>query len=143
MSSTRASLVSRIEDYLLRALRKLTPGLSKLMMVYVAEPNTENIEREILKRFALCTVKAYMFFESLEDKISALPQVARRVPRCYSSTESKVLSLYKTFIRGLASIQASLEDIVSFSSSYMSLLFIVSMLCMVVTAWTLHLLLWS
>ncbi len=118
MSSARATLVSRVEDYLLRVLRRIAPGLDKLMMVYVAGQSFESVEREVTKRVALGTLRIY---------------------RAFGGIEGRAVALYRSFTRALASIQASLEDIVSFSSSYMSLLFVVSMLAVVVTAWTLRL----
>lgn len=118
MSSARASLVSRIEDYLLRVLRRLAPGVDKLMMVYVAGQSFESVERELTKKVTLGTLKAY---------------------RLFGGIETRAVSFYRRFTSALASLQSSLEDIVSFSSSYMSLLFVVSMLAVVVTAWTLHL----
>jgi len=68
MSSARASLVSRIEDYLLRVLRRLAPGVDKLMMVYVAGQSFESVERELTKKVTLGTLKAYRLFGGIETR---------------------------------------------------------------------------
>ncbi len=117
MSVARATIVSRIEDWFLRVLRRLRPGMEKLMMFYVSSPGTERIERSFARALLVGAVRLY---------------------RAFGRVEPGMLRAYRRFTRGLASIQASLEDIVSFSSSYMSLLFVVAMIAVVVTAWALH-----
>jgi len=117
MSIARATIVSRIEDWLLRVFRRMRPGLEKLMMVYVSSPAAERIERGFVRALLLGTVRTY---------------------RAFGLVEPAILRIYRGLTKSLASVQASLEDIVSFASSYMSLLFVVAMIAVVVTAWALH-----
>ena len=117
MSYARASIISRLEDYLVRLLRKLSPSFErKLMMLYLSSGGSR-IEERAARSIIFGGIRVY---------------------RAFSSLEPAIVNVYRSLVRGLSSIQASLEDIVSFASSYMSLLFVISLVSVVVVSWILY-----
>ena len=110
-----ASVLSRVEDVLMKYLRKLTPFARKLMLLYTSGQQFEQAERGIVHTILGFAGRLYGF-----------SQVA----------ESRALKLFRALARKVIALQASLEDAVSFASLYMNLLFVVAVLLMVIAAWS-------
>ena len=109
-----ASIFSRIEDTLMRYLRKF----AKLTMIYSID-------------------QGFDIFEVDEHRIAQA--VLRALLRFYAYTqtvENRAVSLFNAIGKGVVALQASLEDAVSFASLYMNILFVVSILLMVIFAWS-------
>ena len=115
MSLSSASILSRIEDALMKYLRKLTPFVKKLIMAYSSGQQFEKTERVFVSRILGIAGRAYGASHRLE--------------------KNSIL-MYRAFARKMIALQASLEDAVSFSSLYMNILFVVAVLLMVIAAWS-------
>ena len=109
-----ASIFSRIEDILMRYLRKF----AKFTMIYSIG-------------------QGFDIFEVDEHRIALA--ILRALLRLYAYTqtvENSVIRFFNAVGKRVVALQASLEDAVSFASLYMNILFVVSILLMVILAWS-------
>ncbi len=115
MSSEAASIMTRFEDLMRKYLRKLAPLMSKVGLSYDIGQNFEKTEKS--------------FIYSLLNFVSKLNA------KFYLS-EKGFYKRYRFLVNSLLSLQAQLEDALSFSSLYMNLLLVFALVLMVVWAWT-------
>ncbi len=132
-----ASILSRIEDTLMRYLRKLTPFTRKLMLLYTSGQQFEQTERGFVRTILRFAGNIYGFSQRAERGfVRTIPGVAGRIYGFSEVLERRALEFFRTLAKKVLALQASLEDAVSFSSLYMNLLFVVAVLLMVVVAWS-------
>lgn len=114
MSSESASIMSRLSDILRKYLKKLAPSAVKMSFYYDVGQEFERGERSF----------AYHILDA-----------ASRMYKIFSVGESSLYRYYKAFAKDLIDLTSFVEDALSFTSLYMNLLVVFTMLFMVFLAW--------
>lgn len=137
MSLSKASILSRIEDTLIKYTNKLSPILRKIVLTYTYGQNFDRAKVKATDRYKEIVI-GIIAAVAKEGEVKITDKILGLASKLYTfshNVEVRILATYRAFAKKAMSIQASLEDAVSLSSLYMNFLFVVSVLLMVVIAW--------
>ncbi|MEO3993075.1 MAG: hypothetical protein QN229_02025 [Desulfurococcaceae archaeon TW002] len=136
MSFESASIMSRLSDILRKYLKKLAPSAVKMSFYYDIGQEFERRERSFAYYVLDAASRLYRIFSVGEASLYRYyKEFTKDLYRIFSVGETSLYRYYKEFTKDLIDLTSFVEDALSFTSLYMNLLVVFTMLFMVFLAW--------